>query len=79
MPRLTPVKWKVLEFIFLKDGFVFERQEGSHRSYVKEGVLRPVIIPTYPEVDVHIIRGKMRTASMTRKDTFSCWNNASDY
>ncbi len=67
MPRLTPVKWKILECIFMKDGFVFERQEGSHRSYVKKGVLRPIIIPTYPEVDVNIIRGNMRTAGMTRE------------
>ena len=70
MPRLTPVKWKILECVFMKDGFVFERQEGSHRSYVKEGVLRPVIIPTYPEVDVNIIRGNMRTAGMTRERYF---------
>ncbi len=70
MSRLTPVKWKILECIFLKDGFVFERQEGSHRSYSKKGVLRPVIIPTYPEVDVHIIRGNMRTANMSRERYF---------
>jgi predicted RNA binding protein YcfA (HicA-like mRNA interferase family) len=39
MPRLTPVKWQILECIFMKDGFVFERQEGDHRAYSKENVL----------------------------------------
>ena len=62
MPRITPVKWQILECIFQKDGFVFDRHEGSHRSYVKRGFQRPVVIPTYKEVDTEIIRGNMRTA-----------------
>lgn len=67
MPRITPVSWKVLECIFKKDGFTLFRQEGSHRVYVKEGVPRPVIIPTYKSVDIDIIRSNMRTAEMTRE------------
>ena len=70
MPRITPVHWKVLECIFQKAGFVFERQEGSHRSYVREGVPRPVIIPTYKEIDVDIIKSNMRTANMSRAEYF---------
>jgi predicted RNA binding protein YcfA (HicA-like mRNA interferase family) len=70
MPRLTPVKWQILECIFEKDGFVFEREEGDHRCYTKDGVLRPVVIPKYPEIDVDIIRGNMRTANMSRERYF---------
>ena len=70
MPRITPVRWKVLECIFQHDGFAFERQIGDHRSYVKKGVFRPVVIPTYKEVDVDIILANMRTAGMTRKRYF---------
>lgn len=70
MPRITPLPWKVLECIFQKDGFVFERQAGSHRCYVKPGIPRPVIIPTYKEVDAEIIQSNMRTAGMTRKRFF---------
>jgi predicted RNA binding protein YcfA (HicA-like mRNA interferase family) len=70
MPRITPVHWKVLECIFQKAGFVFERQEGSHRSYVRQGVHRPVIIPTYKEIDVDIIKSNMRTANMSRAEYF---------
>jgi predicted RNA binding protein YcfA (HicA-like mRNA interferase family) len=49
---------------------VFRRQEGSHRSYVKPGVLRPIVIPTYPEVPVFIIRNNLRTAGLSRDDYF---------
>jgi predicted RNA binding protein YcfA (HicA-like mRNA interferase family) len=70
MPSLKPVHWKVLECIFLKDGFVFERQKGDHRTYSKAGVSRPVIIPTYKEVDIMIILSNMRTARMSRERYF---------
>jgi predicted RNA binding protein YcfA (HicA-like mRNA interferase family) len=70
MPRITPVHWKTLECVFLKDGFVFERQRGDHRSYVKKGIPRPVVIPTYREIDVDIIRSNMRTAQMVRERYF---------
>jgi predicted RNA binding protein YcfA (HicA-like mRNA interferase family) len=54
----------------MKDGFTFERQESSHKSYTKPGCLRPVVIPTYSEIDDDIIRGLMRTAGMTREKYF---------
>lgn len=71
MPRITPVGWKTLECIFLKDGFVFDREQGDHCLYVKEGILRPVVIPKYSEIDVAIIRGNMRAAGMTREKYFN--------
>ncbi|MBW1707889.1 MAG: type II toxin-antitoxin system HicA family toxin [Deltaproteobacteria bacterium] len=70
MPRITPVNWKILECIFLKDGFTFERQQGDHRSYVKAGIIRPVVIPTYKEIDKNIIHANMRTARMSREKYF---------
>ena len=70
MPRITPVNWKTLECIFLKAGFVFERQAGDHRSYVKEGCLRPIVIPTYKEIDTDIILSNMRTSGMSRDKYF---------
>jgi len=53
-----------------KEGFVFERQIGSHRSYSKKGINRPVVIPVYKQVDPFIIRGLIRTARMTRDRYF---------
>jgi predicted RNA binding protein YcfA (HicA-like mRNA interferase family) len=70
MPKIIPVHWKRLEKVFLSAGFRFARQEGSHRSYTKPGVLRPIIIPTYDEVPVSIIRNNLKTAGITREEYF---------
>lgn len=70
MPRITPIHWKTLECIFLKDGFVFARQDGDHRCYIKNGILRPIIIPTYREIDVNIIKSNMNSAGMNRDRYF---------
>lgn len=70
MPRITPLKWKTLECIFKKAGFKFDRSRGDHRSYVKKGCLRPVIIPTYDEVGKDIIMSNMRTAGLSREKFF---------
>jgi predicted RNA binding protein YcfA (HicA-like mRNA interferase family) len=70
MPKFTPVDWRTLERIFLASGFQFARQEGSHRSYVKPNVARPVVIPAYREVPVFIIRNNLKTASISRDEYF---------
>jgi len=70
VPRITPIYWKSLEKVFLTAGFRFARQEGSHRSYTKPGVLRPVVIPTYDEVPVAIIRKNLQTAGISRDEYF---------
>ncbi len=70
MPKFAPVEWKTLERVFLAVGFRFARQEGSHRSYVKAGVARPVVIPTYREVPVFIIRNNLKTAGISREEFF---------
>jgi len=70
MPKITPIHWKELEGVFLKAGFRFIRQEGSHRAYTKPGILRPVIIPAYNEVPVSIIRNNLKTAGISREEYF---------
>ena len=70
MPKITPIHWKVLEKIFLASGFKFVRQEGSHRSYTKSGIPRPIVIPTYDEVPVSIIRNNLKTAGISREEYF---------
>ena len=68
MPRIVPVHWKVLERVFLDSGFRFARQEGSHRSYVKPGIARPVVIPAHGEVSVSVIKSNLKTAAISRED-----------
>jgi predicted RNA binding protein YcfA (HicA-like mRNA interferase family) len=70
MPKFAPVDWKTLECIFLAAGFRFVRQEGSHRSYLKQGVARPVVIPAYREIPVFIIRNNLKTAGISRDEYF---------
>ena len=70
MPKIAPVGWRTLEAVFLRAGFEFKRQQGSHRAYVKVGVARPVVIPTYTEVPVFIIRNNLKTAGLSRDDYF---------
>jgi predicted RNA binding protein YcfA (HicA-like mRNA interferase family) len=70
MPKFAPVDWKTLERIFLSAGFQFVRQEGSHRSYFKQGIARPVVIPAYREVTVFIIRNNLKTAGLSRDEYF---------
>jgi len=70
MPKFAPVDWKTLDRVFLAAGFRFARQEGSHRSYLKEGIARPVVILVYREVPVFIIRNNLKTAGISRDDYF---------
>jgi predicted RNA binding protein YcfA (HicA-like mRNA interferase family) len=70
MPKFTPVDWKTLERVFVAAGFQFARQEGSHRSYLKSGVMRTVVIPAYHEVPVFIIRNNLKTAGISRDEYF---------
>lgn len=70
MARMTPVHWRTLERVFLAAGFRFVRQQGSHRSYVKPGIARPIVIPTYEEIPVSIIRSNLNTAGISRDEYF---------
>ena len=71
MPRFTPQDWRTLEKIFEAAGFRFARQDGSHRSYVKSGVARPVVIPVYRDVPVFVIRNNLKTAGLSRDEYFA--------
>jgi len=68
MPRLTPVHWRRLEKVFLSIGFVFVRQQGSHRAYSRAGTPRPIVIPAYDEVPVAVIKSNLKTAGLSREE-----------
>jgi predicted RNA binding protein YcfA (HicA-like mRNA interferase family) len=70
MPRMAPVHWRVLERVFLKAGWRFARQEGGHRSYVKPGIIRPMVIPAYDQVPVAVIHTNLKTAGIGREEYF---------
>ncbi|MCY4509003.1 MAG: type II toxin-antitoxin system HicA family toxin [Acidobacteria bacterium] len=41
------MKWRELARLCEADGWAFDRQHGSHRVYVKDGVPRPIVIPRH--------------------------------
>ena len=69
-PQSGPVPYQTLIRVFQQDGFAFYRQEGDHRIYVKPGVRRPLVIPTYKAVPVFIIKNLLRTSGMSRERYF---------
>jgi len=40
-------------------GFVFARQKGDHRIYTRDNCVRPIVIPTYKEVDQNVIQPRL--------------------
>ena len=70
MPAIRPVPYQVLVRIFEADGFRFDRQVGSHRIYVKAGVSRPLVIPSYREVPMFVIKNLLRVSGMSRERYF---------
>lgn len=71
MPRITPIPAKRLQRLFEKAGFKCVRIEGDHFVYTKKGVMRPIVIPDWPEVPVFIIKNNLRTAGISRQEYFS--------
>lgn len=69
--QACPLHWKELEKAFVAAGFVFVRQKGSHRSYAKAGMPRPVVIPAYAQVPVSIIRNNLKTANISHEEYFA--------
>ena len=70
MPKIVPIPASMLRKIFEKDGFKCIRIEGDHYVYIKQGVMRPIVIPNWPAVPVFIIRNNIRTAGISRERYF---------
>ncbi len=60
MPHLAPIKWKEFEKFLLFVGCEFKRQSGDHRIYWRLGLKRPIILPTYKNIPIFIIRNNLR-------------------
>jgi predicted RNA binding protein YcfA (HicA-like mRNA interferase family) len=70
MPKISPIPASRLRKVFEKAGFQCVRISGDHYVYTKEGVIRPVVIPDWPEIPVFIIRNNLRTAGISRDEYF---------
>ena len=67
MEKVGRIGWKRFERFLLKIGCEFKGQEGSHRKYKKEGILRPVIIPAVDDLATFIILNNLRTLGISKK------------
>ena len=72
MPRITPISSRKLGRVFERAGFRLVRQEGDHHVYVKEGTVRPVVIPISRDVPVWIIKNNLRTAGIVFQAFVGC-------
>ena len=70
MPHIAPVHWKKLVKVFEKSGWVYARTKGDHLVYVKDGFIRPVVIPMYKQIPTFIIQNNLRTARISREEYF---------
>ncbi len=68
MAKFAAVRWRKLEKVFLRAGYVFSHRTGSHRTYVRAGSPRPVVIPAYGEVPIFIIQRNLRTTDMSQRE-----------
>ena len=69
-PRITPLPARRLRKVFEMAGFRCVRVEGDHFLYTKKGVMRPIVIPDWPEVPVFIIKNNLRSAGISREEYF---------
>lgn len=70
MPRITPVHYRRLICVFEKAGFQYDRTKGDHLIYGKSGIIRPLVIPMYGQVNLFIIENLLKTAKMSRDRYF---------
>jgi len=68
MGGLAPTHYKTLEKFVLHVGCRYVRQKGSHRIYWREGLQRPVILPTYRNVPPFVIRNILRQLGIRVED-----------
>ena len=68
LPRITPISSK--EFIkFLEYvGCTQSRQKGSHISFTRSDLKRPVIVQANTELPVFIIRNNLRTLKISHDE-----------
>ena len=68
MARITPIPYYKLVKVFQKAGFRVSRIKGDHVVMVKEGLYRPLVIPTRREVPVFVIKNNLRVSGLSRQE-----------
>lgn len=70
MARLAPIHWRRLKRSCLLPASSLCGKREVIAPNFKVGISRPVVIPTYDEVPVSVIKNNLKTANLTRDDYF---------
>ena len=65
MAKLAPIHWRRFEKFLLYAGCTFSREKGDHRIYVRDGMIRPVVVPRDTQLPVFIIRNNLRVLGVS--------------
>jgi predicted RNA binding protein YcfA (HicA-like mRNA interferase family) len=65
MASLPTISGREARDAFLKDGWTFARQRGSHLILIKPGDIASLSIPDHKELAKGTLRGLLRSAAMT--------------
>lgn len=68
MPKITPIHWKKFEKFLLYVGCRLARTRGDHRSYIREGLRRPIVVKTVKDTPVFIIRNDLRELGVSHNE-----------
>ena len=65
MASLPTISGRQASDVFLKDGWSFARQRGSHMILIKPGHIASLSVPDHKELAKGTLRGLLRSAGMT--------------
>jgi predicted RNA binding protein YcfA (HicA-like mRNA interferase family) len=65
MAGLPTISGRQARDAFLKDGWSFARQRGSHMILIKPGHLASLSVPDHKELAIGTLRALIRSAGMT--------------
>ena len=65
MASLPTISGREARDAFLKDGWTFARQRGSHMILIKSGHIASLSVPDHKELAKGTLRGLLRSAGMT--------------
>ena len=74
MPRLPVLSGREARRAFEGDGWVFDRQEGSHMVLVKDGITENLSIPNHRELPKGTLRKLISRAGLTRDEFIELLN-----
>lgn len=68
MPKIPSISSKKFCKLLERVGCILDRVEGDHYVYVKNGIVRPIVVPLRKQLPVFIILNNLKTLGMPRKE-----------